>query len=106
MKIKFSKNYPVLKYFTNTYVLIFTLFIIWMIFFDKNSYLTHRKINKEIKELEKSIEVYQSEIKEDKKLIEKLQDSLQLERFAREKYLLKKDNEDIYIIEFDSVNKP
>ena len=35
----------------------------------------------------------------------KLNDSLQLERFAREQYLMKKENEDIYIIEFDTIKK-
>jgi cell division protein DivIC len=38
-------------------------------------------------------------------MIKNLQDSLQLERFAREKYLMKKENEDIYIIEFDTIKK-
>ncbi|MDB0061407.1 septum formation initiator, partial [bacterium] len=38
-------------------------------------------------------------------IITELQDSLQLEKFAREKYLMKKENEDIYIIEFDTLKK-
>nr|BFF40049.1 hypothetical protein BACY1_18540 [Tenacibaculum mesophilum] len=44
-------------------------------------------------------------IKKDKKTIQQLQDSLQLERYAREKYLMKKEDEDIYIIEFDTIKK-
>jgi hypothetical protein len=44
-------------------------------------------------------------IAEDKATIDKLGDSLQLERFAREQYLMKKENEDIYIVEFDTIKK-
>ncbi|MGB0879569.1 MAG: FtsB family cell division protein [Polaribacter sp.] len=84
-------------------MLIFISFSIWMLFFDENSYLVHRKFDKEINDLENTITFYESKIKEDKAIIKKLQDSLQLERFAREKYLMKKENEDIYIIEFDTI---
>lgn len=72
-------------------------------FFDENSYLVHREFNKEIDELEKTIKFYEDRINEDRETIKKLQDSLELERFAREKYLMKKKNEDIYLIEFDTV---
>ena len=74
-----------------------------MFFFDENSYLVHREFNAEIEELETAIEFYKKRIQEDKATIEELQDSLQIERFAREKYLMKKENEDIYIIEFDTL---
>jgi cell division protein FtsB len=76
-----------------------------MLFFDENSYLTHRKFNNEINDLESTISFYKDKIEKDRATIKKLQDSLELERFAREKYLMKKDNEDIYIIEFDTINK-
>ena len=79
------------------------VFAVWMTFFDENSYLVHREFNKEIDELEKTIKFYEDRINEDRTTIKKLQDSLELERFAREKYLMKKKNEDIYVIEFDTV---
>ena len=97
------KNRSFFKIITNIFVLIFISFSIWMLFFDENSYLIHRKFDKEINDLENTITFYESKIKEDKATIKKLQDSLQLERFAREKYLMKKENEDIYIIEFDTI---
>ena len=90
---------------TNTFVLIFTPFLIWMLFFDENSYMVHRKFNQEIRDLESTISFYQMKIAEDKATIDKLGDSLQLERFAREQYLMKKENEDIYIVEFDTIKK-
>lgn len=98
------KNSFFFKFITNIFVLILIPFIIWMLFFDENSYLVHRKFDKEIKDLENTIDFYKKKIEEDKKTIESLQDSLELERFAREKYLMKKENEDIYIIEFDTIN--
>lgn len=99
---KFKSNI-FFKLFTNIFVVILIPFIIWMLFFDENSYLVHRKFNQEIEELETTISFYQEKIKKDKETIEKLKDSLELERFAREKYLMKKENEDIYIIEFDTI---
>ena len=98
------KKHTAIKILTNVFVLIFIPFLIWMLFFDENSYLAHRKFDKEINDLEKTILFYKKNIAEDKATIKKLQDSLQLERFAREKYLMKKENEDIYIIEFDTIN--
>ncbi|WP_333780984.1 FtsB family cell division protein [Tenacibaculum ovolyticum] len=74
-------------------------------FFDENSYLTHREFNKEIEELEVWIDYHKNKIEKDKETIKKLQNDLQLERYARERYLMKKENEDIYIIEFDTIQK-
>jgi cell division protein DivIC len=99
------KNNRIFKILTNIFVLIFIPFLVWMLFVDENSYLVHRKFNKEIEDLENTISFYKMKIAEDKVTINKLSDSLQLERFAREQYLMKKDNEDIYIIEFDTIKK-
>jgi len=105
MTINTLKNNKVFKILTNIFVLIFIPFLIWMLFFDENSYLVHRKFNNEIKDLESTVSFYKTKIAEDKATIIKLNDSLQLERFAREQYLMKKENEDIYIIEFDTIKK-
>ena len=99
------KNNKVVKFLTNLYVIIFIPFLIWMLFFDENSYLIHRKFDNEVQDLERTISFYKKKIAEDKATIEKLQDSLQLEQFAREKYLMKKDNEEIYLIEFNTSEK-
>lgn len=99
------KNKKAVKFITNIFVLILIPYIIWMFFFDENSYLVHRRFDKEINELENSITFYKTKIEKDKATIKKLQDSLQLERFAREQYVMKKENEDIYIIEFDTIEK-
>ena len=89
-----------------TYVVILILFVVWMLFFDTNSFLIHKELNDDIKALEENKEFYEEEIKNDKAFIEKMQDSNEVEKFAREKYYLKKANEDIYLIEHeDSLKK-
>ena len=70
-------------------------------FFDTNSFFIHQELNDDINKLENNKKVYQEEIKNDKVFIDKMKDSNEIEKFAREKYYLKKDNEDIYIIEHE-----
>lgn len=89
--------------FANRYLLILGVFVIWMVFLDRNSYLTHKEFNKEIEELETWIDIHKKIIEKDKETIKKLENSKELERYAREKYLMKKKYEDIYIIEFDTL---
>lgn len=92
------------KYFFNRYVLILVAFGVWMYFFDDNSIRIHNELDNDIDKLETSIEFYKKEIKSDKKIIEDHQDPEKLERFARETYQMKKKNEDVYIIEYDSID--
>lgn len=99
------RNKPFIKFITNKYVLILAFFIVWMTFFDENSYLMHREFNKEIDKLNSEKEYYESEIANDKAVIENLKDKEELEKFAREEYKMKRDNEDIYIIEYDTIVK-
>ena len=96
----------IFKIFKNVFILIFTVFAIWMLFFDTNSFLTHVELNREIEDLENEKDYYKKEIKKDKKEIETLSSDKGLEKFAREKYYMKQDNEEIYIIEYeDSIPK-
>ncbi|MFK5958544.1 MAG: septum formation initiator family protein [Lutibacter sp.] len=105
MTFKQFKNKPIVKFITNKYVIVFVFFIIWMFFFDENSLLNHLEFNKEINKLNSKKEYYQREIKQDKELIKKLEDKEELEKFAREQYHMKKENEEIYLIEYDTLEK-
>jgi cell division protein DivIC len=98
---KLTDNNPVLKFLSNKYVLVLVFFIVWMLFLDTYSYLEHRWLDKEINELETNKEYYQNEITKDKKSIKTLKNPHQIEKYAREKYYMKKDSEDIYIIEYE-----
>ena len=105
MTFKQFKNKPIVKIITNRYVIILIIFVVWMSFFDENSFLNHREFNKEIDKLQNQKEYYESQIDQDKELIDKLQSQEELEKFAREEYNMKKEDEDIYIIEYDTLKK-
>lgn len=106
MSFKEFKNKKWVRFISNKYVLILILFVAWMFFFDANSYLIHHELDGDINALEDNAEFYQKEIDNDKTFIKKMEDSNEMEKFAREKYYLKKENEDIYIIEHeDSIKK-
>ncbi|MDC0380465.1 septum formation initiator family protein [Flavobacteriaceae bacterium] len=93
----------IFKPFKNIFLLVTIIFIVWMLFFDANSWLIQRELNKEIDALNVKKEFYESEISSDKKEIKILQTPEGVEKYAREKYNMKKENEDIYIIETDSI---
>ena len=105
MTFKQFRNKPLVKFISNRYVLILLIFIIWMFFFDENSYLIHRDLNNEIDKIESATEYYEREISKDTKEMSDLKNPDSLEKFAREKYHMKKKDEDIYLIEFDTVKK-
>ncbi|QAR31218.1 septum formation inhibitor [Ornithobacterium rhinotracheale] len=90
------------------YVIISVAFIIWMIFFDQNSVLMHRELNNEITRLNEDIEYYQKELNTQNQQLKQLEkDKSSYEKIAREKYFMKKSNEDIFIIELkDSIQQP
>jgi len=97
--MKFKLKY--FKGFKNIFVLILAIFAIWMLFFDANSYLIHRELNKDMDALEAEKEYYKNEIEKDNKAIKELSTEEGIEKLAREKYYMKKENEEIYIIEYE-----
>lgn len=99
---KLLENYPILKILGNRYIIVSVFFIIWMVFLDNTSYLEHRVLNKQIDELENNKKYYQDEISKDEENIKKLNNPDQIEKYAREKYYMKRDSEDVYIIEYEN----
>ncbi len=95
------KDKPWFKFLSNKYVWVLLSFLIWMVFLDNYSYFGHRVLDKQIDELEDNKKYYQEEIKKDQEKIKNLNNPDQTEKYAREKYFMKKDSEDIYIIEFE-----
>ena len=95
------KNSYWFKILSNKYVWVSLAFLVWMVFLDNYSYFEHRFLDKQIDELEDNATYYQGEIKKDEENIKQLKNPLQIEKYAREKYYMKKDSEDIYIIQFD-----
>ena len=100
-KIQSNKYF---KIFTNFYIIISLFFIIWMLFIDTNSYIFHRSLNSEIDQLIQRREDLKKEIEKDQKFINDLKDPDNYEAFAREKFFMKKEGEEIYILEYkDSI---
>ncbi len=87
---------PALK---NRYVLALIVFGIWMLFFDRNSMINQYRLVSTLHQLQDEKVYYQTEILNDSSALSRLQNNNdELERYAREKYLMKRDNEDIYLI--------
>ncbi len=75
-------------------------FIIWLVFFDHNDIFLQMNRSSELRELRKSKAYYAQQIEIVKKDLSELQNNpASIERAAREKYLMKKDNEDLYVFE-------
>ena len=86
--------------FTRSYYFVASLFfLLWMLFFDSNDFITQYQMYNKVKALEQDKKHYLGEIdkvKKDRK--ELLSNPKLLEKFAREKYLMKKPAEDVFVI--------
>ena len=83
----------------NRYVLAFLFFVVWVAFFDNYDLFTQINARAELREMQEEKAHYAAEIEKTEKALEELTtNEALLERFAREKYLMKRDNEDIYVV--------
>jgi cell division protein FtsB len=83
----------------NKYFISFAAFAAILLFFDKNDLFTQNARQKELKDLQQSKEYYTTRISAESKELEQLKSNpATLEKYAREKYLMKRDNEDLFII--------
>ena len=93
-----------LKLIKSTYGIIIILFIIWMVFFDSNSFIIHNELNNDINELNDQKSYYEKEISKDNIELQLIQSDSGLEKYAREKLYMKKDSEEIFLIEYDTIS--
>jgi cell division protein FtsB len=80
------------------YIFSIILFIIWITFFDSNSFFNEYRYSKNIDKLKQEQEYYLKKIKTDSIRLQEFRSPDKLEKFARERYFMKKDNEDLYVI--------
>ncbi len=81
------------------YYISIVIFIAWVAFFDRNDFISQYTYNQKLKQLKRDKEYFLNEIEKDRKNLDELiSNSRNLEKFAREKYLMKRDNEDIFIL--------
>jgi cell division protein FtsB len=89
----------------NKYLIATVVFGAIILFFDKNDLFTKMSRDKELRNLEQSKEYYSKEIKKLDAIRSSLSnDPRTIEKYSREKYLMKRDNEDLYIIDEKSTN--
>ncbi|HCF63569.1 MAG TPA: septum formation initiator [Chitinophagaceae bacterium] len=87
------------RLFLNKYILSLVLFVIWMAFFDPKDWQLIAARKQKLNELEKSEEVLNRQIADTRKELKLLKTSAEsIEKYAREKYMMKKDNEDLFIV--------
>ena len=92
--LKFIWRILINKFFLTT-----VAFIVWMLFFDSNSLLIRNHLQEKLDGLNLEKQFYLQEIRKDSTLTNQLMtDSTQLEKFARERYLMKKEKEDLFLV--------
>ncbi len=91
-----KKVFSILK---NKYLLTTVGAIVWMVFFDRNDLFTQMELQNKLDKLIAERDYYVNEIDNNRKEIQLLKTDMEsLEKFAREKYMMKKDNEELFII--------
>ena len=90
------KSY-IFKSWYNKYMLSMILFVVWISFFDKNNLLVQYKLSQKVERLDNEKDLYDQKLELARAEKEDLENNK--ERYAREKYFAKKDNEEVYIIE-------
>jgi cell division protein FtsB len=97
LKFRFIEKIP--PPLRNRYILTTVMFLVWIILLDSNNLLARIKDMRELKSLKNDREYYTNKIESDRiKLRELKTDNNNLEKFAREQYLMKKSDEDLYIV--------
>lgn len=94
------------KYIRNRYTALFLIFMTWMLFFDGNNIWSQIKLRIEVSNLRKQKIELRKQINEvSKEKEELLNDPKKIEKFAREKYWMKKDREDVFILVEDTFKR-
>jgi len=84
----------------NKYMITIVVFVVWLAFFDQNNFITQYDFIKELKSLEKDKAFFIEELNKTRQELNDLTTNpVTLEKFAREKYFMKKENEEIFVFE-------
>lgn len=87
------------SFLKNKYALTAAIFVIWISFFDENNLITQYQYHAELSKLQDEEVFYKEELLKIQKSLKELQTNPKtLEKFARENYLMKKDNEELFVI--------
>jgi cell division protein DivIC len=90
---------PILKIVKNKYIIALLAFTVWMLFFDPKDWGTITNRNNKLNELKKSEKHLTLLIKDTRKELSLLKtDAASIEKYARENFFMKKENEDLFIV--------
>jgi cell division protein DivIC len=90
---------PILSYLKNKYIITTLAFVVWMAFFDEKDIGLIFSRTSKLKELKASEKHLKTEIQETKKELSLLKtDAGSIEKYARENFYMKKDNEELFIV--------
>ena len=85
---------------SNRYWLAIAAFAVWIIFFDESNLFVQRQRTRELNELNKKIVYYKGQVAQTRQELKDLQnDPAILEKYAREKYFMKRDNEEVFVVD-------
>ena len=97
--MSFLKSIKLPRYLKNKFFITGVAFVVWIAFLDKTNLMYQYQFQSEVNKLESQKEFFIKEIRETREEQQELLSSPEkLEKFAREKYYMKKDNEDLFII--------
>ncbi|MBP7497939.1 MAG: septum formation initiator family protein [Bacteroidales bacterium] len=95
----------IFRLFSNKFVIVTLVFLVWITFFDNSNLIKRFSDNKQLNKLKKEKASYKQEVYNDSVFINELSnDDEVFERYAREKYFMKKDSEDIYVVVKENEN--
>lgn len=96
----------ILNVVLNKYLITSVAFVVWLVFFDSNNMIMQQDLKAKLNDLQVEKKFYLDEIRRDSILTHQLlNDTTALEKFAREKYLMKKEGEDIFLVIDTAVEK-
>ena len=93
------KLMKIIERLNNKYVIASLIFLLWILFFDQNNLLNRLSDLRNLREMKAQKEYYAKKIETDIQRTEELEtDDENLEKFAREQYLMKKPDEDVFVV--------
>jgi cell division protein FtsB len=100
MKLPFLRRDSIIvKGLRNKYLMAVLIFLVWLLIFDQNSLIDRVKYLNTLHEMEDEKQYYMERIEEDSRRLNELKtDRENLEKFAREQYFMKKEDEDVFVI--------
>lgn len=88
------------SFLRNKFLLVTVAFAVWMLFFDKNDLFAQLERRHELQELQKSQQYFTEQIQQERQFSRELKDNpATIEKFAREKYFMKRDGEDLFLVQ-------